>query len=109
MKKSLRIEVYNKFNQCCAYCGNYIEYDDMKIDHFLPQKSGGTDDISNLMPCCEICNHYKDSHNIHKFKIMMKNIKKKIEKLYIVKVAMRFGLIDIKEFKGFFYEKKDLR
>jgi 5-methylcytosine-specific restriction endonuclease McrA len=107
MKKSLRLDVYEKYEHRCAYCGNYIEYEDMKVDHFVPQKNGGSDEISNLMPACEICNHFKDSHNIHKFKSLMKSIKRKIEKLYIIKVAQRFGLIKIEEFEDFYYEKVD--
>lgn len=107
MKKSLRLQVYEKYDKHCAYCGNFIEYEEMKVDHFIPQKNGGTDELSNLMPSCEICNHYKDAHNIHKFKSIMKAIHKKIEKLYIVKVAKRFGLIEIQPFKRFFYEMDD--
>jgi hypothetical protein len=37
----------------------------------------------------------------------MKSIKRKIEKLYIIKVAQRFGLIKIEEFEDFYYEKVD--
>lgn len=105
VKKSLRLQVYEKYNQHCAYCGNLIQYDEMKVDHFIPQKIGGTDELSNLMPSCQTCNHYKDAHNIHKFRSIMKNIHKKLQKLYIVKVAQRFGLIEIREFSGFFFER----
>lgn len=104
MKHSLRIKVLNKYNKKCAYCGNDITIEDMKVDHILPQSKGGTDDMDNLMPACEICNHYKDSHNLIKFKYLLNNIIKKIKKLYIIKVAMRYGLIEFKEFSNFYYE-----
>ena len=106
MNKDLRKLVYRKFDGKCAYCGNYLEYKDLKIDHFIPKKLGGTEEFENLMPSCEICNHYKGHSNIFKFKSMMQNIHNKISKLYIVKVAEKFGLITIKKFTSFYYEDK---
>jgi 5-methylcytosine-specific restriction endonuclease McrA len=107
MKESLRKSVLDKYNNKCAYCGNNISLDEMKIDHFIPQSKGGTDDFENLMPACDICNHYKDSHNIHKFNFAMQNIINKIKKLYIIKVAIRYGLISFKEFTEFYYQTID--
>lgn len=107
MKRNIREIVYSKFNGRCAYCGTHLTFEEMKIDHFVPKKSGGSEDIENLMPSCETCNHYKGHSNIFKFKKMMQTIHKKISKLYIIKVAQKFGLITIKEFENFFYEKKD--
>lgn len=101
----IREIVFRKYDGKCAYCGCELELHDLKIDHFIPKKKGGTDDIENLMPSCEICNHYKDAHNIDKFKSMMKKIKNKISKLYIIKVAQRYNLISIKDFTEFYYEK----
>lgn len=108
MKNSLRKRVFNKYKKRCAYCGHILTFQDMKIDHYDPKSKGGTDDIENLMPSCEICNHYKNSHNIHKFKWLLINIIKKIKKIYIIKVAIRFGLIEFKEFKSFFYERDEM-
>lgn len=105
MNSAIRKRVLDKYNKKCAYCGKDISFEEMKIDHFVPKSKGGDDDLDNLMPACEICNHYKDSHNINKFKYLMLNITKKIKKLYIVKVAMRYGIIEFKEFSEFYYER----
>ena len=104
MDKYLRKLVYQKFDGKCAYCGNSLEYKDLKLDHFVSKKSGGSEELENLMPSCEICNHYKGHSIISKFKSMMQNIHNKISKLYIVKVAEKFGLITIKKFTSFYYE-----
>lgn len=106
MDSLLRKEVYFKYNKKCAYCGNEISLNEMKVDHLVPKSKGGLDEIENLMPSCEICNHYKDSHNIHKFKYLMTGIINKIKKLYIIKVAMRYGLIEFKNFTTFYYERE---
>jgi 5-methylcytosine-specific restriction endonuclease McrA len=108
MKNSIKNRVYIKYNKKCAYCGNNITFEEMSIDHLEPKSKGGLNELENLMPSCEICNHYKNSHNINKFRYLLQNIIKKIKKLYIVKVAIRFGLIEFKEFKSFFYEKDDI-
>lgn len=36
----------------CYYCGGPHEHD----DHFIPLSRGGTHEVSNLVPACEICN-----------------------------------------------------
>lgn len=61
ISKKIREEVYRKYDGHCAYCGREIAYKDMQVDHFLPLRAwriedAGTDDISNLMPSCRMCN-----------------------------------------------------
>ena len=60
--KKTRESVYAKYDGHCAYCGRSIDIRDMQVDHFLPLRAwgieeAGTDDISNLMPACRMCNH----------------------------------------------------
>lgn len=50
-----------------------ISYKDMQVDHFKPQRAwntedAGTDDISNLMPACRMCNHYKRANSLETFR-----------------------------------------
>ena len=68
-----RYAVYNKYNGHCAYCGKKIEIKDMQVDHFKPKRSwngdDGADDLSNLMPSCRRCNHYKRANSLELFRI----------------------------------------
>ena len=57
--KKVRQTVYLMYNGHCAYCGTEIAYKDMQVDHATPLRIGGADDISNYMPACRSCNHYK--------------------------------------------------
>lgn len=36
--KSVRKQVYAKYNGHCAYCGCELEYKDMQVDHVIPLK-----------------------------------------------------------------------
>jgi 5-methylcytosine-specific restriction endonuclease McrA len=36
ISKKMRLEVYNKYNGHCAYCGKELEYKDMQVDHLIP-------------------------------------------------------------------------
>ena len=47
-----RRDIYNRFDGHCAYCGKSIEFDDMTIDHILPQSKGGKDTVENTVPAC---------------------------------------------------------
>ena len=102
-RDSLRQRVWLKFDKHCAYCGKVLEYKDMQVDHKLPKHYGGKDSFENLMPSCRRCNHYKRAMLIEQYRRLIKTLHKRIENLYIGKVAIDYGIIEIKPFSGTFY------
>lgn len=109
MKKATRIEVHNKYDGKCAYCGTEIEYKDMQVDHMLPKcqrdkyDSRQISHIDNLMPSCRTCNHYKRSADLEVFRVIMSTLHGRVEQIYINRVAERYGIISIQPFSGVFY------
>lgn len=57
----IRDFVAKRANSCCEYC--LIHSDDMflafEIDHIIPIKHGGKNDIENLAYACPHCNQHK--------------------------------------------------
>ena len=115
-----REKVYEKYNGHCAYCGNEISIKDMQIDHLIPKRLShpqgfdsyyfyeGLNKIENLMPSCRICNHYKRGYMLEDYRELLLSLHKRIEKIYIVRVAIRYGLLELKKFDGkFYFEKLD--
>ncbi len=43
----------------CAECGKLFPKDQIEVDHRIPKKLGGTDDLSNLQGLCIHCNRSK--------------------------------------------------
>lgn len=79
----------------------------MQIDHIFPKRLGGTDDIENLNPSCETCNHYKRATKLEVWrKYFLGEIIKRLRKVYIFKVAERYGMVQVKEWDGKFYFEK---
>lgn len=72
--------IYEKFNGRCAYCGKKIEYKDMQVDHLMPLRLGGDDNIKNLMPTCRSCNHYKRANTLDGWRKMIEEIPFKLKK-----------------------------
>ena len=102
-----RQAVYNKFEGHCAYCGKKIQYKDMQVDHILPKRSGGTDNIDNLFPTCRRCNHYKRANSIEGFRDLIEKIPSKLMRdNYIFKVGVDYGFWDSKNRKVEFYFEK---
>lgn len=99
--------VYAKYDSHCAYCGIYLDIEDMEIDHFFPKAKGGSENIENLMPSCHVCNRYKDSDNIHQFRHKLKKVSNRIRKQIMGEIAERHGMIELKEFDQFYFEKVD--
>ena len=106
MKKEIRQQVYNKHNGHCAYCGCELEYKDMQVEHIKPQRVGGTDDIENLIPTCRLCNHYKRGNDLDSFRNwLLGGLIDRIRKIYIVRVAEKYGMVTFHEWdKKFYYE-----
>jgi 5-methylcytosine-specific restriction endonuclease McrA len=125
INKTTRELVRLKYDGKCAYCGVDLD-DDWQIDHMhpisrvIPKGSGITsyNDISNLMPCKTIINHYKRSLTLNEFrnwylgglhtrlKKLPKNPKvaKSIKhKKYLLEVAKLFNIDENTPFSGKFY------
>lgn len=104
-----RQKVYEKYNGHCAYCGKAITIEQMQVDHVLARRNGGTDDISNLMPSCRLCNHYKRAADIQTFRnFLLGGLIDRLMKIYIFRVAINYGMITIKGWdKKFFFEKEE--
>lgn len=104
-----RKKVYNKYDGHCAYCG--IELKDesgkyMQVDHKHPKQNRGTDDFDNLMPACLKCNNYKSGWLIENYRTALKETIIKLERITLWRNAIRFGMIEIKEWDGLFYFEK---
>lgn len=129
MKKETRQMIFNKYDGRCAYTGTELK-DDWQIDHIKPKimfkigsypYEGNPDDISNLVPCQRIVNHYKRALPLETFrnwflaglherlKKLPKNPKvekSRKKKAYLLEVASLFGITEDKAFSGEFYFEK---
>ncbi|WP_305768861.1 HNH endonuclease [Candidatus Epulonipiscium viviparus] len=43
----------------CVQCKNTFDKADIEIDHIIPKRKGGTDDLWNLQCMCRSCNRSK--------------------------------------------------
>ncbi|QMU56344.1 MAG: hypothetical protein GKS04_04170 [Candidatus Mycalebacterium zealandia] len=50
---------YGEQEGCCACDGNHFLIQNLTIDHDIPRSKGGTDDDSNLVLLCGLCNSIK--------------------------------------------------
>ena len=109
MKQSTRIEVYNKYNGHCAYCGREITYKQMQVDHFWPQflahfqPDKHNDRIDNLMPACAKCNNHKHGMRPEVWRKELALQVKRLKKNTQFDRALRFGQIKIAEKPITFY------
>lgn len=119
MKKSVREQVYRKYNGHCAYCGCELEMKDMQVDHIVPkyrnnekwhQHEIGSDDIDNLNPSCRMCNYYKRMNDLETFRdnlsdMLMRNVRRPFD----YRLALKYGLIkeDVQRVKFYFEKVKE--
>jgi hypothetical protein len=68
LRKAERQQVYEKCAGHCAYCGCGLEYKAMQVDHMKPLHIGGADAMSNMLPACRSCNHYKGTLDVEGFR-----------------------------------------
>lgn len=115
--KRVRLEVYEKCNHRCAYCGCELEYKDMQVDHIksiysnMDYKQTMTEQemysIENLLPACRQCNFYKSVFTLEVFRerlqtTMIKNLRKN----FGYRLAVKYGLVEEKIKPIIFYFEK---
>ena len=108
MNTADRISIYRKYDGHCAYCGREITFKEMQVDHIFPRCSNvaNVKSLSNKNPSCRRCNHYKRAETLENFRRQMKTLHERIEKIYIAKVAIDYGIIQLMPFDGRFYFEK---
>lgn len=123
--KKTRLDVYDKYNGHCAYCGKEIAYKDMQVDHATPfagvwygkdrkkveemVEDDTINDIANLMPACRACNFYKGGEDIEQFRHKVKaQLQHTCIDTFQARLAIQYGIITYKEWDGkFYFEKSD--
>lgn len=103
MNKEIRIRIWNKYDCRCAYCGELLDYKKMQVDHIEAKYLGGKDDISNYNPSCRQCNFYKGTFSIDGFRKQLLTIHERIKKPFIIRLAIKYGIVQFKPFNGKFY------
>lgn len=125
ISKKLRQQVYEKYGGRCAYTGKPLD-DKWQVDHVTPylyltvrypSHLEIINHINNLLPACQIINHYKRSKDLEEFRQYMLTFHKRLERLpnnciveksrrrkaYMLKVAELFDITPDKPFIGKFY------
>jgi hypothetical protein len=65
MTRTLQEVVRQRAKYCCEYCRLHQEDSPLAvlhIEHIIPRKHGGTDDVENLCLACIDCNLHKGSN-----------------------------------------------
>ena len=119
ISKAVRNAVYDRYNGRCGYCGCKIAMAEMQVDpieavYLHESDSGGTaalNDISNLMPACWMCNFYKSTYGIEKFREQLGLLPERLEKLFIYRMAKKYGLVREMNtpIKFYFEEQKETK
>ena len=115
--KKTRLELYEKYNHRCGYCGCEISYKDMQVDHLKPvyvhgeylgdMDSEQLNDISNFIPACRQCNLYKSTFELEEFRERLKvTMMENLRKDFRYRLAVKYGLIEEKEHPIAFYFEK---
>ena len=107
MTKKMRERIYTKYNGHCAYCGKEISIKDMQVDHIIPRYHKGEDNEENLNPACRACNFYKSTWTMETFRENIRTMIDRLEKVFIFKLAVKYGLIEIKKKPIKFYFEKE--
>lgn len=105
----MREKVLAKFNGKCAYCGCSLGLKEMQIDHIIPKKKGGKNDLSNYNPSCRQCNFYKGTFSIEEFRENLESLHERLTKIFIVRLARKHGILSFDKTKiEFYYENPEM-
>jgi ATP adenylyltransferase len=71
---SLRYEVLKRAGFRCELCGISADERAIEVDHILPRKHGGEDDLTNLQALCFKCNANKGARDDEDFRVIREGI-----------------------------------
>ena len=76
----------------------------MQVDHIVPIAQEGEDELSNMLPACRSCNHYKGTSTLERFRTNIERFPKVLMRDSVTyKNAVRFGLVEPRQHKVIFY------
>lgn len=84
--KKTRELIWKKYDYHCAYCGKYLPYKKLQIDHIHPQylihkyEFDDIHDLKNLNPSCARCNKWKDTMDIETFRNQIARLHEKLRR-----------------------------
>jgi 5-methylcytosine-specific restriction endonuclease McrA len=67
---SLRYEVLKRAGRRCELCGISADERAIEVDHIIPRKHGGEDDLTNLQALCFKCNANKGARDDADFRLV---------------------------------------
>lgn len=97
ISKKLRFEIFKRDEFVCQYCGSHPPAVILHVDHIVPVKDGGDNDMDNLITSCSSCNLGKSANSLTNIPISLK------EKSELVKESEA----QIKEYAKVMQNKKD--
>lgn len=110
LSKQERLQVYEKCNGHCAYCGCELPLKDMQVDHIIPLaliNDDRSETFLNYLPACRSCNHYKSAMSLETFRRMIERMPDVLMRDSVTyKNAVRFGLVTPTPHKVEFYFEK---
>ena len=110
-----RNKIHQKFGGRCSFCGEILQDSSgkfMQIDHLIPLRRNWWENscmnpenetYENLYPSCPKCNNLKNSLSLESFRNTIKDTIRQLERSSTYQRAVRFGMIEIKEWDGLFY------
>lgn len=89
-----RQAVLQKTNRRCAYCGIELDSNRFQVDHVVPLRLGGKDEMENMLPACRSCNHYKRGNSLEGWRRMLEQTPEVLRRdSYTYRQAVKFGLV----------------
>lgn len=59
---------------CCVFCKKEFLTSNLTIEHIIPKKYGGTNELNNLVLSCRICNFHRDRADYFEYMKWMDNL-----------------------------------
>lgn len=119
ISKNMRLQIWEKYNHHCAYCGCDLKYEEMQVDHIESVyissmknqcKDTQNDEIDNLMPSCRMCNYYKSVGGIESFRRnLQETLMRNVRRPFDYRLAVKYGLVveEVKPIKFYFEQFKE--
>lgn len=81
--QDIRKLLYDEAEGKCALCGKKLLFSEITLDHIIPLKQNGKDEVENLQICCYQCNQMKGS-------ILPVDLFQKVTEIYMYQMEKKY-------------------
>lgn len=87
LTRRLKAHIWGMTSGRCWYCSRHLNpFTNLHFDHVIPISRGGSNDVTNFVPCCAPCNTLKGTKSLDEWKLAFNGDEYRLERCWLAEL-----------------------